>query len=177
MTPVELTPPPPRPDRLADVLRLVWMLLLILPAATSTSATEPWDIDSRVLFALSCWLVVAARLVLPTRWFFPLSLPVQLVGLVCMGGDFLRHVNLLDLALQWHTFSHAEVAASIGPYAGAIAGAALVLLPWCWVCARAPEARPYARLVLAGVLVVTGGWRWRCREWPGCARGRSTPRW
>jgi glucan phosphoethanolaminetransferase (alkaline phosphatase superfamily) len=160
MTSPDLPAPTPRaaaPGRLADVLRLVWTLVLILPAATSTSATEPWDIDSRTLFGLSCWLVVAARLVLPARWFFPLSLPVQLVGIVCMGADFLRHVNLLDLALQWRTFSHAEVGASLGPYAGAIAGAALVLAPWCWACARAPEARPHARRVLAGVLVVTAG--------------------
>jgi glucan phosphoethanolaminetransferase (alkaline phosphatase superfamily) len=141
--------------RVVDVLRLVWLLLLILPAASVTSATEPWDIDSRTLFALSCWLVVGARLVLPARWFFPASLPVLLLGVVCMGADFLRHVNLLDLALQWHTFSLAEVAATMGPYAVPIGVAAIALLPMCWICARAPETRRYVRWILAGFVAIT----------------------
>lgn len=141
--------------RIVDVLRLAWLLLLILPAASSTSATEPWDIDSRTLFALSCWLVVGTRLVLPARWFFPLSLPVLLLGVVCMGADFLRHVNLLDLALQWQTFSRAEVAATMRPYAVPIGVAALVLLAACWLCARVPEERRFARWLPAGVAAIT----------------------
>lgn len=145
----------PAARRAVDVLRLAWLLLLILPAASSTSATEPWDIDSRTLFALSCWLVVGARLVLPARWFFPLSMPVLLLGLVCMGADFLRHVNLLDLALQWQTFSRAEIAATMGPYALPIVGTALVLLAACLACARMPEERRFARGLLAGFAAIT----------------------
>jgi glucan phosphoethanolaminetransferase (alkaline phosphatase superfamily) len=141
--------------RAAGVLRLLWLVLLILPAASTTSATEPWDIDSRVLFGLSCWFIVAACAVLPPRWFFPLSLPVALAGVVCMGADFLRHVDLLDLALQWQTFTHAEVRSALRPYAVPMALAAVVLAAWCLACMRAPDQRRFVRVLVPAALVVT----------------------
>lgn len=144
-------------QRAVDVLDLLWMILLILPAASSTSSSQPWDVDANLLFALSCALVVAARIALPARWFFPLSLPVALAALVCMGADFMRHADLLDLGLQWRTFSRAEVRTAIGPYAPAIGLAAAVLALWCWACARRTEQRRFARARAALALVVVAG--------------------
>jgi glucan phosphoethanolaminetransferase (alkaline phosphatase superfamily) len=142
-------------SRVVDVLRLLWLLLLILPAASSTSATEPWDIDSRTLFGLSCWLVVATRLVLPARWFFPLSLPVALAAVVCMGADFLRHADVLELGLQWRTFKPEEVRATLQPYAGIVALGGLLLIGWCWACTRGPDTRRFVRALPIGAAVVT----------------------
>jgi len=143
--------------RLADLLALLWVLLLILPAATSTSSTAPWDIDPWMLFGVSCWLIVAARLVLPARWFFPLSLPVALLGVACMGADFLRHADLLDLGTQWRTFSAREVRTALAPYALAIALTLAVLAAWCAACARVPDPRGGGRGRLAVVVLVTAG--------------------
>ena len=143
--------------RAVDGLDLLWTVLLILPAASTTSSSQPWDVDADLLFALSCALVVAARIALPARWFFPISLPVALAGAVCMGADFLRHVDLLDLGVQWPTFSRAEVRTAVGPYAPAVALAAAVLAFWCRVCARRPEQRRFARARLALALVVVAG--------------------
>ena len=143
------------PSRAIALLRLLWLVLLILPAASSVSATAPWDIDSRVLFALSCWLVIAARLVLPARWFFPLTLPVALAAVVCMCADFLRHADVLDLALQWRTFTREEIRTVMGPYAFPIAATALALALVCAACARGGEQRRYVRALLVGVAAVT----------------------
>ena len=144
-------------DRVLGVLDLLWMVLLILPAASSTSSTQPWDVDANMLFGLSCALVVAARVALPARWFFPLSLPIALAGLVCMGADFARHTDLLDLGLQWRTFSRAEVRTALGPYGPVVALAVVVLAGWCWACARRPERRRFVRIRVAGVLVLAAG--------------------
>jgi glucan phosphoethanolaminetransferase (alkaline phosphatase superfamily) len=143
--------------RLSELLGLLWMLLLILPAATATSSTQTWDIDPLMLFGLSCWLVVAPRVLLPARWFFPLSLPVALSGLVCMSADFLRHADLLDLGTQWRTFTRDEVRSVMGPYAPAIAAGLAALAAWCWACTRGPERRRVAPAWLAGAAVVTAG--------------------
>ncbi|HEY8974454.1 MAG TPA: sulfatase-like hydrolase/transferase [Burkholderiaceae bacterium] len=166
------TPPRTLRARLVDLLALLWMVLLILPAASSTSSTAPWDIDPWMLFGLSCWLIVAARLVLPGRWFFPLTLPVALLGVACMGADFLRHADLLDLGTQWRTFSAQEVRTVLEPYALATALALAVLAAWCVACARAPDQRRGGRRLLAAVAVVTAalavmvpGVSW-VRAWP-----------
>ena len=155
--PSDLPVRPATHRRAADVLDLLWTVLLILPAASSTSSSQPWDVDAQLLFALSCSLVVAARVALPARWFFPVSLPVALAAVVCMGADFLRHADVLDLGLQWRTFSRAEVRTAIGPYAPAIALAAAVLAFWCRACARRPEQRRFARARVALALVVVAG--------------------
>ena len=153
--PIPVAREPRRVHKAVEVLRLLWLLLLILPAASSTSATEPWDIDSRTLFGLSCWLLVALRLVLPARWFFPLTLPVALAAVVCMGADFMRHADVLELGLQWRTFKADEVRATLQPYAGLVVLGALVLAAWCWACARGPDPRRFVRALPAGAVVVT----------------------
>ena len=142
-------------SRAVSLLRLLWLVLLVLPAASSNSTTEGWDLDSNLLFGVSCWLVVAARLVLPARWFFPASLPIALAGVSCMGADFLRHVDLLELAIQWRTFRLEEVRSSLLPYAGVVVMTSLVLGAWCWACALGPDPRRCVRAVPVGVALVT----------------------
>lgn len=158
--------------RLPELLGLLWMVLLILPAATSTSSTQTWDIDPTMLFGLSCWLVVAPRVLLPARWFYPLSLPVALAGVVCMGADFERHADLLDLGTQWRTFTAAEVRSVMGPYMPQIALGAAVLAAWCWACTRVQVRRGMDRRLLAGAVAVTAGLAFAL---PGVAWIRAWP--
>ena len=143
------------PSGAISLLRLLWLVTLILPAVTSNSTTEDWDLDTNLLFGVSCWLVVAARLVLPARWFFPASLPIALAGVSCMGADFLRHVDLLELAIQWRTFTLAEMRFSLLPYAGALVMTTLVLGAWCLACSRGPDPRRFVRAIPVGVGLVT----------------------
>ena len=136
-------------------LRVLWLVLLILPALLAIRAgdPDPWELDARMLLVLTCWLVLAARLALPARWFFPLSLPVALAGVLVMGGHELRHVDLLELGLQWRTFKAEEVQAALQPYAGPAALALLVLGAWCWACACAADPRRAVWAGLAGVVL------------------------
>ena len=141
--------------RVVGALRLAWLAFLVLPAGLSITAAEPWELDSRLLFALSCWLVVAARLLMPARWFFPLTLPVAVASMLCTGAEMLRHVDLLDLGLQWRTFTAEEVRVSLRPYAAIAVLGTLVLAAWCWACARGPDARRFVRALPIGVALVT----------------------
>ena len=137
------------------LLRLLWLALLILPAAMMVSDNPPWELDSRLLFGLSCWLVAATRLALPPRWFFPLSLPIALAGMLCVGAHVLRHVDLLDLALQWRTFTAEEVRSTLLPHAALVASATGLLVAWCWACARESGMRRFGRAVPVAVALLT----------------------
>jgi glucan phosphoethanolaminetransferase (alkaline phosphatase superfamily) len=118
-------------------LRLAWVILLILPAATTLSASaHTWDLNPWALFAGSCWLVLLPWQLMPQRLFLLLSYPVALVGIVCMGGDFMRHVDVLELALQWRTFSALDVSSALRPYFWTFLGAAVLLAGLCGLTAR-----------------------------------------
>ena len=95
--------------RLGSLLEVLWVVLLILPAATTASVSRIFDANENTLFIVSCWLIVAARLLFGRRAFFPATLPIALLGVACMGADFLRGVDLLALLLQWRTFSSVDV--------------------------------------------------------------------
>ncbi len=136
-------------------LRLLWLALLILPATRSVPAAEAWAVDRHMLLGLTGWLVLATRLMLPARWFFPLTLPLALLASWCAGADLLRHVDLLDLAAQWRTFRPEEVRSALAPYVFLIVPGGLVLAAWCVVCARAPDARRGGRALAAGAALIT----------------------
>ena len=136
-------------------LRLLWLALLVLPATRPVPATEAWVLDRHMLLGLTCWLVLATRIVLPARWFFPLTLPLALAATWCAGADVLRHVDLLDLAAQWRTFRPEEVRSALAPYASLAVLAGLVLAAWCMICARASEARRGGRALAASAALVT----------------------
>ena len=170
----QATPPwPTRPrGRVSSALEIVWLLLLVLPAATTMSASTNWDLNNRTLFAVSAWLVVGSRLFFPGRAFFAWTLPIALAGSLSMGADFLRDANALELVLLWRTFRPQEIEASLRPYAGHIlAGSAAVvfLAACCWRFVRARASSWRSRgLVLAvtavlALVVPSAAW---VRAWP-----------
>ena len=146
---------PTAKQRIASILEIVWMLLLILPAASTMSASRPWDLNVRALFIVSCWLVVGARMLYPRRGFFLVTLPIALLGLLCMGADFLRTVDLLELLLQWRTFPPDETASAIRPYIGLVAAGFAVVGALCWAAWRTGSSRSTGRLAQLGVLAGT----------------------
>ena len=48
--------------RIGSLLEVAWIVLLILPAATTASVSRIFDANENTLFIVSCWLIVAARL-------------------------------------------------------------------------------------------------------------------
>ena len=155
------TPIPPRggastaKQRIASMLEIVWMLLLILPAASTMSASRPWDLNAQALFIVSCWLFIGARLLYPRRGFFLATLPIMLLGLLCVGADFLRVVDLLELLLQWRTFPPEEAASAIRPYIGLAAAGFAVVGALCWAAWHTSSNRSTGRLAQLGVLAGT----------------------
>ena len=162
----------PPTSRLGAMLEILWIVLLILPAATTASVTRIFDSNEDALFIVSCWLVVGARLLFAGRAFFPVTLPFAVMGVACMLADFLRGADLLALLLQWRTFSPLEVAGAARPYAWIIAGGCAALAALCWACWRTARPVRQVRWVRPGVLAVTlalafalPGTTW-LRAWP-----------
>ena len=163
---------PASTSRLASVLELLWIVLMILPAATTASVTRIFDSNENGLFIASCWLIVAARLLFAGRGFFLATLPIVLLGVVCMVADFLRGVDLLALLLQWRTFPALEVAGAARPYVGIIVVGCAGLAAWCRACWRISRERGTPWSVRLGVLAATlalafvlPGTTW-LRAWP-----------
>ncbi|HEY8973837.1 MAG TPA: sulfatase-like hydrolase/transferase [Burkholderiaceae bacterium] len=137
------------------VLRVLWLALLVLPATRSVPATEAWAVDRQLLAGLACWLVLATRIILPARWFFPLTLPLALAASWWAGAALLRHVDLLDLASQWRTFRPEEVRAALAPYVVPAVLGGLVVASWCVACARAADAWRRRRALAVGAALLT----------------------
>jgi glucan phosphoethanolaminetransferase (alkaline phosphatase superfamily) len=138
--------------RLASALEVLWIVLLILPAATTASVSRIFDSNESGLFIASCWLVVAARLVFGRRAYFPATLPIVVLGAACMVADFLRGVDLLALLLQWRTFLPLETAGAARPYVWVSVVGSTVLVALCWACWRRVSSRRTSRWTLLGVL-------------------------
>jgi Sulfatase len=177
MTPQPASTVRPARRHWPQALRLLWMLLLLLPAATSASAWHDWDLAPTQLLLASAWMLAALWLLLPATAFYGLSWPVVLAGVLCMGADGLRHVNLLELAAQWRTFSSLDVQAALRPYLPALAGASLVLGLLALACRRglpkvsAEVWRWRALVVVSGTLALAAllpGVAWT-RAWPASA--------
>ena len=158
--------------RLGSLLEALWILLLVAPAATTASVTRIFDSNQSALFIVSCWLVVATRLLFVRSSFFVATLPIVAAGVLCMGADFLRGADPLALVLQWRTYSRVDVAGAVRPYIGlALCGcAALAALSWaCWRTSRSIATRRPVQLGLfAGTVVLAvavPGTTW-LRAWP-----------
>ncbi len=162
---------------LTRAARALWILLLVLPAATSASAWHDWDLQPALLLAVSAWWVMGLRLLLPGAAFFAWTFPAVLAGVLCLGADLMRNVALLELAAQWKTFSAPDVQAVLQPYRWPALAALLVLTAWCALCMRgaAPE-RPlplHRRLGIVAVVTLLLAWvapsiAWT-RAWPASA--------
>ena len=158
--------------RFAPLLEVLWIVLLILPAATTASATRIFDANENGLFIASCWIVLAARLLFPRRAFFLATLPVALAGVACMLADFLRGADLLALALQWRTFPAVEVIAAARPYAALIVGGCVAIAALgtaCWFTSDDRAPRRGVRLAVGAVTLaaalVLPATTW-LRAWP-----------
>jgi glucan phosphoethanolaminetransferase (alkaline phosphatase superfamily) len=114
--------------RAGAVAELLWLLLLILPAAVALPATLSWSRADVALAVGPLWLCIAARLLFPGRGFFVATLPLVALGVLHAGASALRGVDLLDLALQWRTYSTSEFEAALGPFVPMLAGVAVLLL-------------------------------------------------
>lgn len=134
---------------------LAWILMLMLPAATTQSAWHAWDVAPVYLWLASCWSIVVLRLVVPSGRFFVLTYPIALAGLICLAADVLRNVNLLELALHWRTFTAEEVRVVLRPYVAwiALGAAGLALVAWSGMRldARRPPWPAMRRWVVAAV--------------------------
>jgi glucan phosphoethanolaminetransferase (alkaline phosphatase superfamily) len=154
------------------VLEALWIVLLVLPAAASLPASSRWTAAEWALVAAPIWLAVAARLLLPGRAFFPVTLPIVFVGALCLGAPALRGVDPLELALQWRTYSLQDVTTALQPYAVALAAAGLALsalcaCAWRWAPVRRPGRRvQFATAALtAGAAALVPGTAWP-QAWP-----------
>lgn len=154
------------------VLEALWIVLLILPAAASLPASPHWNAGEWALVVAPPWLAIAARLLLPGRAFFPATLPVVLVGALCLGAPAVRGVDPLELALQWRTYSMLDVTTALRPYAAVLSAAvaavcALCACAWRWAPVRRlrPRARWIAAAVTASAAALVPGAAWP-RVWP-----------
>jgi hypothetical protein len=157
------------------LLEIAWILLLVLPAATTLSAPRDWDIDPCALLFVSAWLILVLRLLVGGRIFFVMTLPIALLGVLCMGADFFRDADLLELLLQWRTFSTSDVLSALRPYAWFLVGAVVGVAGLCRAAHRVvPDRRTGRRawaavvvgLAIAAVLAPAAVWP---RAWPADA--------
>ena len=148
-------PPPALRSRVGFALELLWILLLIVPAATTASPTNMLDANEYTLFICSCWLVIGTRLLFGRRGFFPATLPVAILGALLVSADFLRGVNLFALLLQWRTFSVIDVIGAARPYVFVAPLGCAMLAAFCWACWRTSGDKPTRRVVQWGVLAIT----------------------
>jgi len=146
-----------RAGRAGSLLEVLWITLLILPAATTASITRIFDANQNALFIASCWLVLGARLVFQQRAFFLATMPVAIAGVACMATDFLRGADLLALLLQWRTFPADEIEGAVRPYVGLVVGGGLAIALLgvaCWWTAPPRQPRRAVRLGVAAVTLV-----------------------
>ena len=144
-------------DMLGRLLEWLWIALLYLPAALTFPPVKHWERGEWAMAVTPAWLIVALHLALGRVAFFAVTLPIAFLGVLCLGATTLRGVDLLTLALDWHTFTAAEVRSSVGPYLGLAVAAAVLLTAWAaaaaWL-ARPRTPGPRERwMALAGTLV------------------------
>jgi len=161
-----------RPPWWATGLEGAWLLLLIVPAATTLAESGNGDVRESVLFFVSCWLIVGLRLLVTHRLFCLLTFPAALAGVLCTGASFLRHVDLLELTIQWRSYSALDIAGALRPYAWIVTGVVVGVLALCAAVYRhaaSPAVRWRQRLavaaVTAGLAVALPATTW-VRAWP-----------
>ena len=138
---------------LGRAFEALWIALLILPAATTLPPAVYWEYDDFVRLLAAAWLAVAARALCGRRSFFAATLPFALAGVLCLGANALRGVDLLELLLQWRTYSRQEVQSALQPYAAVSTVVCALVAALCWAAWRwAPTHRPTRRMRAAVVI-------------------------
>ena len=159
-----------------------WLLLLVLPSATTFTTTYSWDASPYYLLLATLWTLVFLRLVFGLRGFFVVTYPLALFSALFLGADYLRSANLLELALVSTGMRWEEVLDAVGPYVVPMAACALVLLlPVIVAWHRPPtwKARPWALLSSAaiGLLLFAIAPASFLRAWPANLLSLSVASW
>lgn len=163
-----------RTPRLGLWLQLAWAAALLAPALTVYTGWHAWDFDNASMVLASGAIVLAFRMLPGRRSFFIVTAPLVVLGIAAIGAELVRDVDLIELAAQWRTFSAAEVASALRPYAGALVIATGMVAALCAACCRwagAPRRRwvtPLLLLWIAVLAAIRPPTLW-LRAWPGNA--------
>ncbi|SCK13909.1 Phosphoethanolamine transferase for glucans (OPG), alkaline phosphatase superfamily [Variovorax sp. HW608] len=150
-----------RQHRVVSLIDYVWGAILLIPALTIFSSTHVWDIGAAYLFAATAVFFGLLRAILGLRVFLVLTYVPALFGVLAVGADLLRDVNLLEAALIRPDPD--EAWPEIQPHAQWIALTAVLLAAPIWVVFRTPSTRtargkwPSATLATISVAAVTCG--------------------
>jgi glucan phosphoethanolaminetransferase (alkaline phosphatase superfamily) len=133
----------------------VWCAILLLPALTIFSSTHASDLGAASPLAASAVFFGLLRAILGLRVFLVLTYVPALFGVLAVGADLLRDVNLLEAALI-RPDPH-EAWPVIQPHVQWIALTAALLATPIWVLFRTPSTRtargPSASVGLAAITV------------------------
>src|SRR4030095_16599688 len=88
-----------RRHRVVRLIDYVWGAILLIPALTIFSSTHVWDLGAAYLFAATAVFFGLLRAILGLRVFLVLTYVPALCGVLAVGADLLRDVNLLEAAL------------------------------------------------------------------------------
>ena len=122
-----------------SVIDCVWGAILLLPALTTFSSTHVRDPGAATLLAATAVFFGLLRAILGLRWFLVLTYVPALFGVLAVGADLLRDVNLLEAALI-RPDPH-EAWPVIRPHAHWIALTAALLAAPLWVLSCTPSTR------------------------------------
>jgi glucan phosphoethanolaminetransferase (alkaline phosphatase superfamily) len=131
-----------------------WLLLLVLPSATTFTSTYSWDASPYYLLFVTSWLFAFLWIGLGVRGFFIATYPLALFSALFVGADFLRNANLLELAMVMGGMRSHEVVDAVRPYVAVmLVCAAVLVLPVvaAWRRASAMRPRPLALIGFAAV--------------------------
>jgi hypothetical protein len=137
--------------RARGVLWLAWLILLLLPSAIGFIARDPWALYASAGFFLAVWLAVGSR------WFFVVTYPLALLGVLAFAADSLRGVHLLDLLLLQGRIDWREAYFALQPYFAAIGGAVLGLAAGAIAGFHRPVPSPSPRARVGGLTLLVGG--------------------
>ncbi|MEJ8825323.1 sulfatase-like hydrolase/transferase [Variovorax humicola] len=156
-----------------SLIDYVWGAILLVPALSTFWSTHVWDLGATYLVAATAAFFGLLRAILGLRVFLVLTYVPALFGVLAVGADRLRDVNLLEAALI-RPDPH-EAWPVIQPYAQWIALAAVLFAAPIWVLFRMPSTRtarrkwPLAALATVTVASVIFGAIFRdtvLRAWP-----------
>lgn len=162
-----------RKQGVVSLIDYVWGAILLTPALPILSSTRILDRGAVYVFAATAVFFGLLRAVLGLRAFLVLTYVPALFGVLAVGADLLRDVNLFEAALI-RPDPH-EAWPVIQPHAKWIALIAVLLAAPVWVVFRTPAARsargkwPLATLATAAVAAVLCGAAFHdtvLRAWP-----------
>jgi glucan phosphoethanolaminetransferase (alkaline phosphatase superfamily) len=135
-----------------------WLLLLVLPSATTFSSSLSWDASPLFLLLATVWCFGLLWLLLGPRLFFIATYPLALFAAMVLIADFIRSVNLLEMVMVGGGAEGHEAASSLRAYALPIFIAAIALaIPVAianahdWKRSLSPRSRKLAAVALGAL--------------------------